>query len=251
MYLIIFRHKLTIIIVTIVTLLAPDTNNFVDEENAYLMGSKWTDSDPELLYATEDGGLSWSAVSGSNASILRGIVTIEFHDKQTGWAGGAVVMKTTDGGQTWAVQMEIATIREFFVHDDMSVIGVGKGSILRTIDGGANWTDVAPVDERVVDLRAVHFVDASNGWIAGSGRELMIEGRSVNYTVVLVTTDGGETWFPLGTRTRMPKRMGNTKPWCGAAGARTRPPKTEAITGCIPSNPRMAPIMRWGPSLSF
>ncbi len=166
----------------------------VDEKNAYLMGSKWTDSDPELLYVTDDGGQTWSAVPGSNASILRGIVTIEFHDKQTGWAGGAAVMKTTDGGLTWAVQMETATIREFFIHDDMSVIGVGKESIIRTVDGGATWTDVAPVDERIVDLRAVHFVDASHGWIAGSGRELIIEGRSVNYTVVLVTTDGGATW---------------------------------------------------------
>ena len=76
----------------------------------------------------------------------------------------------------------------------MSVIGVGKESIIRTVDGGATWTDVAPVDERIVDLRAVHFVDASHGWIAGLGRELMIEDRSVNYTVVLVTTDGGVTW---------------------------------------------------------
>lgn len=166
----------------------------LDDNNAYLMGSKWTDSDPELLYATDNGGLTWSAVPGSNASILRGIVTIEFHDKQTGWAGGGAVMKTGDGGRTWSTQMETATIREFFIHDAMSVIGVGKGSILRTTDGGTTWTEVAPEDDRIVDLRAVHFVDAMNGWIAGSGREELIDGRSISYTVVLRTKDGGATW---------------------------------------------------------
>ena len=166
----------------------------VDEDNAYLMGSKWTDSDPELIYATEDGGLTWSAVPGSNASILRGIVTIEFNDNETGWAGGAVVMKTTESGRTWTMQLETATVREFFIHDAMSVFAVGKTSILRTVDGGATWTDVAPEDERIVDLRAVHFVDSSNGWIAGTGREEVIDGRTVVYTVLLATTDGGTTW---------------------------------------------------------
>jgi photosystem II stability/assembly factor-like uncharacterized protein len=166
----------------------------IDDDNAYLMGSRWTESDPELLYSTDDGGKTWSAVPGSNASILRGIVTVEFHDRQTGWAGGAAVMKTTDGGRSWVTQVETATVREFFIHDEMTAVGVGKRSILRTIDGGATWTDVVPDDERIVDLRAVHFVDSSNGWIAGSGREEMIEGRSVVYTVVLTTRDGGATW---------------------------------------------------------
>jgi photosystem II stability/assembly factor-like uncharacterized protein len=168
--------------------------SIVDADCAYMMGSQWTESDPELIYVTEDGGLTWAAVPGSNASILRGIVTIEFNDRQTGWAGGAAVMKTVDGGRTWATQIDPATVREFFIHNAMTVVGVGKSSILRTTDGGVTWTDVAPVDERIVDLRTVHFVDASYGWIAGTGREDVIDGRSVAYTVVLTTTDGGATW---------------------------------------------------------
>jgi photosystem II stability/assembly factor-like uncharacterized protein len=166
----------------------------VDDDCAYLMGSRWTESDPELIYVTENGGLSWSAVPGSNASILRGIVTIEFSDRQTGWAGGAAVMKTTDGGRTWTTQLETATVREFFIQDEMNVIGVGKSSIIMTSDGGATWIEVSPDDERIVDLRAVHFVDSSNGWIAGTGREEVIEDRTISNTVLLSTTDGGATW---------------------------------------------------------
>jgi photosystem II stability/assembly factor-like uncharacterized protein len=166
----------------------------VDEDCAFLLGSRWTDSDPELLYVTVDGGTRWDAIPGSNASILRGIVTVEFHDRHTGWAGGSAVMKTGDGGRTWTTQVETATVREFFIHDGLNVVGVGKGSILRTDDGGATWTDFAPEDERIVDLRAVFFTDRSNGWIAGMGREELVEGRHISYTVVLSTSDGGLTW---------------------------------------------------------
>ena len=111
----------------------------VDDDRAFLMGSRWTESDPELIYTTDDGGRTWEAVSGSNASVLRGIVTIEFHDAMTGWAGGASVMKSVDGGHTWMTQLEHATVREFFVIDRETVIGVGKDSIIRTTDGGATW----------------------------------------------------------------------------------------------------------------
>jgi photosystem II stability/assembly factor-like uncharacterized protein len=166
----------------------------VDGDNAYLMGSKWNDSDPELVYTTGDGGASWTAVPGSNASILRGIVTIEFSDISTGWAGGGSVMKTVDGGRTWTTQLEKATVREFFVHDAMSVTAVGKNSIIQTSDGGSTWAEIAPDDDRIVDLRAVHFIDHSHGWAAGTGREEVIEGRSVVHTVVLSTSDGGSTW---------------------------------------------------------
>jgi photosystem II stability/assembly factor-like uncharacterized protein len=166
----------------------------VDVDRAYLMGSRWTESDPELIYTTEDGGLNWSAVPGSNASILRGIITIEFNDDQVGWAGGGSVMKTTDGGRTWTTQVETATVREFFIHDAMSVIAVGKTSIIRTMDGGETWEEVAPADDRIVDLRAVHFIDHSHGWIVGTGRNEVYDDRSVAYTVVMATRDGGASW---------------------------------------------------------
>jgi photosystem II stability/assembly factor-like uncharacterized protein len=166
----------------------------VDGECAFLMGSRWTESDPELLYVTEDGGIFWSAVPGSNASILRGIVTVEFADRQTGWAGGGSVMKTVDGGRSWTTQLESATVREFFVKDALNVVGVGKTSVIITSDGGEHWFETAPADERISDLRAVYFSDISNGWIAGTGREEMIDGRSVSHAVVLRTSDGGMTW---------------------------------------------------------
>jgi photosystem II stability/assembly factor-like uncharacterized protein len=166
----------------------------VDDDHAFLLGSRYNDSDPELLYHTSDGGSRWYPVPGSNASILRGIVTIEFLDTQTGWAGGGAVMKTTDGGHTWTTQLETATVREFFILDESTVFGVGRRAIIHTIDGGGSWIDLAPEDERIVDLRAVHFIDGLRGWVVGKGREEVVDGRSIVRTVLLGTIDGGRTW---------------------------------------------------------
>ena len=103
-------------------------------------------------------------------------------------------MKTVDGGRNWALQKDQATVREFFVHDETYVFGVGKNSILRSADGGETWTETAPADDRIVDLRAVHFIDSVRGWVVGDGREEVIDGRTIEWTVVLSTVDGGASW---------------------------------------------------------
>lgn len=168
--------------------------SIVDADTGFLLGSRWTEPDPEILYRSFDGGESWHSVVGTNASILRGIVTVEFVDGYTGWAGGASIMKTADGGSSWQVQKETATIREFCFLDGMNGYAVGKQSILKTEDGGGIWTEVAPEDESIVDLRSVHFIDADRGWVTGRGLEKTIGGRLYKHSVVLSTSDGGGSW---------------------------------------------------------
>ncbi len=168
--------------------------SIVDCSTGFLLGSKWTDPDPRLLYRTDDGGINWRAVEGSNASILRAVLTVEFQDADTGWAGGGVIMKTTDGGNSWFVQRETATVREFDFLDGRTGYAVGSNTILKTSDGGTIWTDVTPSDDRIVDLRGVFFLDAATGWVTGRGRNEVIAGRTYKYSIVMSTTDGGENW---------------------------------------------------------
>ncbi|HSG27827.1 MAG TPA: hypothetical protein VLA34_05050, partial [Candidatus Krumholzibacterium sp.] len=168
--------------------------SMLDDERGFLLGSRWTDADPLLLYRTVDGGLTWCGVEGSYASVLRSVVSIEFIDEDRGWAGGGVIMATSDGGTTWQLQMESATVREFEFTTPLNGYAVGGRAIMRTIDGGAEWIDIAPDDERIVDLRGVCFLDQDNGWIAGRGRQETIGDRLCSYSVILSTADGGTTW---------------------------------------------------------
>jgi photosystem II stability/assembly factor-like uncharacterized protein len=168
--------------------------SFVNDREGYLLGTQWMEQDPILLYRTIDGGLNWRAVFGSRSSVLVGVLTIAFLDEGVGWAGGGVIMKTTDGGQTWETQLDPAVVREFFFLDEQCGFGVGGSSVVKTVDGGASWIDISPGDERVRDLRSAYFFDVNTGWVIGLGHEVT-EGSSVfQNSVLLETTDGGASW---------------------------------------------------------
>ena len=53
---------------------------------------------------------------------------------------------------------------------------------------------MAPQDDRIVELRAVHFVDRDRGWIAGRGGEELFGDRTFRWSLVLSTADGGASW---------------------------------------------------------
>ncbi len=168
--------------------------SMIDEKTGFLLGSKWNDSDPELLYRTDTGGKVWSPVEGSRTSVLRSILTIEFIDEETGWAGGGIIMNTMDGGDSWVLQLEEATVREFCFLDNQYGYAVGGLTILKTTDGGDTWMDITPDDNRFVDLRGICFIDCQTGWVVGRGREETVGDRTYKYSIVMKTGDGGDTW---------------------------------------------------------
>jgi photosystem II stability/assembly factor-like uncharacterized protein len=168
--------------------------SFADDRTGYLLGSRYTDPDPSILYRTTNGGASWTSVAGSKASTLRTVLAICFVDVMTGWAGGGVIMKTTDGGESWTIQVPIATVREFCFLSDAHGFAVGGKTILRTKDSGETWENVTPKDERIKDLRSVYFLDASNGWVAGRGADEQVGGTYIKHSILLRTRDGGTTW---------------------------------------------------------
>ena len=168
--------------------------SFADGRTGYLLGSRYTDPDPSILYRTTDGGASWSPVQGSKATTLRTVLAISFVDEMTGWAGGGVIMKTTDGGESWKTQVAAATIREFHFLSKQYGFAVGGKTILRTTDGGDTWENVTPPDDRIKDLRSVYFLDENDGWVAGRAADEQAGERLLKHSIVLRTKDGGATW---------------------------------------------------------
>lgn len=168
--------------------------SFIDEHTGYLLGTRWMEADPILLYSTDDGGVTWLGITEAISSVLRGVLTIAFVDANTGWAGGSVIMKTVDGGRTWETQRESIVVREFCFFDEMTGYAIGGKFLLKTTDGGATWIDIAPEDDRIVDLRGCYFLSESKGWIVGLGPEKTVGTRVFQSSIILETEDGGASW---------------------------------------------------------
>lgn len=111
-----------------------------------------------------------------------------FIDKNTGWTVSlnGVILKTTDGGTNWSV-LSSSTYSISGIHFINASEGwaVGNGTILRTTDGGATWT----YSNFGVNIKDVYFINSYTGWIIGD-------------KTIFMTTDTGSTWYIQYTSTR-------------------------------------------------
>jgi photosystem II stability/assembly factor-like uncharacterized protein len=152
----------------------------------YAVGSK------AALMVSTDHGKTWTirTIKERNpADDLyqdRDLYSIRFApDGKTGWIVGedGLILKTTDGGDTWTEQ-DSGNPNSLFkvaVIDDQDAVAVGdNGAIVRTSDGGSHWSTVQC--PKAVTLFDVTFLDKQNGWSVGE------------FSSIFNTTDGGQTW---------------------------------------------------------
>ena len=138
----------------------------------------WAAGD-NLLLSTTDGGATWQArdaVVGTD----RAYHDIYFVNRQTGWLVGshgyrdlfwyrAVILHTTDGGETWQEQLggdgDIGTLNQVqFIDANKGWAADYWGHFLRTTDGGMTWTTV-----EAAPSGPFFFLDANIGWMVGEG----------------------------------------------------------------------------------
>jgi photosystem II stability/assembly factor-like uncharacterized protein len=104
-------------------------------------------------------------------------------------AGGANLLKSTDGGNQWRVLYNpggsIYSLDGITFIDSVNGFVVGNGKILKTTNRGDDWFD--PNDGNFNQhYRAVSFTDNFNGLAAG-------------HSFIARTTDGGYSWSQLQT----------------------------------------------------
>jgi len=97
-------------------------------------------------------------------------------------------------GQTWASQVSGAVEQltsVYFTHKDTGhVTGAFNSKILRTVDGGLNWTQqVCPAASAANN--SVFFINGNTGYIAGRDFAGTCEGNRI---MVLKTTNAGTNW---------------------------------------------------------
>src|SRR5437764_1996505 len=110
-----------------------------------------------------------------------------FVDASTGTVVGeyGTIVRTTDGGNSWTIQVSGTTQTLWAVSftDANNGTAVGEGgTIVGTTDGGNHW--VTQPSGTTLQLRGVSFSDSNNGAAAGAGG------------TILRTTDSGTSWVP-------------------------------------------------------
>ena len=157
--------------------------------------SGWVSGENGTILKTTDGGISWLNVLSGTCLPLRGIY---FIDSSHGIAVGGftgrhgsldagIILSTSDGGITWESQTGIGTLLTDISFFDANVgiaMGygyMGDGPLLRTTNGGKNWT--------IQDL-------SGNGYFLGSDAYCINQwtGYIVSFRGIRKTTDAGLTW---------------------------------------------------------
>jgi photosystem II stability/assembly factor-like uncharacterized protein len=98
-----------------------------------------------IVLISEDQGASWKQVSVPTRSMLTGVY---FHDRNLGWVVGhdAVILKTTDGGESWRrvnydPDLEMPLFDVVFSDASHGMAMGAYGLVLVTDDGGETWTE--------------------------------------------------------------------------------------------------------------
>ncbi len=100
--------------------------------------------------------------------------------------------RTDDRGLNWGINLDIVKpwLKSIHFFNDTVGVAVGyDGTIIRTTDGGNNWTHpVAPGNTYQRHFNSVFFIDNNTGYIAGGWPS------NDSIQTILKTTDGGLTW---------------------------------------------------------
>lgn len=143
------------------------------------------------IYHTTNAGNTWE--KQECPFIMGDLTDVYFINEDTGWIVGTyqIVLKTTDGGDTWAKVLNIVPGNKCFFSvcftDELhgcatggTVPGAPGGVIMVTNDGGFSWIETTPPENEF--YRKVFFQDSLEGWICGDDGAL------------IKTMDGGFTW---------------------------------------------------------
>lgn len=163
-----------------------------------------------LFMKTLDGEITWTKSYPFPYADYRGI---HFVNENVGYIVGKItdntsriiVIKTTDGGESWYIQYEeVSGMRlEDVIFPSGPDTGYAVGGnfyeyspqclILITYDGGVTWTKIVNPSDSVEPSHSVYFVNNRIGFAVGSyygsQKNLFIE-----KSIFLKTTDAGNTW---------------------------------------------------------
>lgn len=163
---------------------------FAVTDNEYRSGSK--------IYSTTNGGIDWTYKNSGYTVPLTGIM---FTSSNTGFIIGDSnkVLKTTNRGQNWLLKtpalVENRLFAIFFVNANTGYISGrfggwvatgGSAFIMRTLNGGENWTTIPISAQDNYQQRGdLYFFNADTGLVCGeAGNIHRTTNRGINWTTI-------------------------------------------------------------------
>lgn len=155
------------------------TIEFLDENVGFVSGGY----NQRKLLKTINGGVTWTQVSDLTFGQIQFVNNQVGYGNRIGYSNGRIY-KTTDGGETWNVNIEVdEDINAFHFVDENNGYFVGdQGLIYKTNDGGSNWEELEIPYEWYTQVK---FYSKNVGYIADEDGKLY------------KTENGGISWAYL------------------------------------------------------
>ena len=161
---------------------------------------------PAYFTKTVDRGETWISYDFDQYVSVAGLIVLHFFNPDTGFIVGltnidhedsrGIVLKTTDGGETWMPSFITSRSGEWAWKVDFPSESVGYVSLqrnyespiyfLKTIDGGETWNEMLFMNDYYF-IQGIGFINDTLGWMGGNSS-----------LPTYVTSDGGETWNSAG-----------------------------------------------------
>jgi photosystem II stability/assembly factor-like uncharacterized protein len=158
---------------------------FIDSQMGWCVGSGG------LLYRSFNGGIDWQE---KNSGTEKDLKAVYFVDEHKGWiAGEGVVLKSTDGGESWEMSYESQAnfLKIQFLDESIGYV-LADEVCIETTNGGADWQTVLPEKATTAgSFSDICFINPIIGFISDNNSLMKTTDGGVNWVTEPVFPDGG------------------------------------------------------------